>query len=356
MKRKSCLPIKTFLVALVALVSVTFSNTTQAQPGFRANVGFNDFYTELSPYGRWVNMPRYGQVWIYNEPNFRPYYTNGRWLDTDLGYSWSSGYSWGWAPFHYGRWENDPYYGWFWIPGYEYAPAWVLWSQADDYYGWAPLGFGVDINISVGSIPYNRWMYAPVRRIGYAKIDRYCVPYNRVNVYYQRQRPIVNVYVHNNVRYDRGPGRGNYRDNYRNDNRYYNNGNGSRPDRRPEISNNRPETNNNRPEYNNNNSNAGRPQYRRPESNNILTPPPVSERPDVTRPRTRSNNNGSEIITQRRAPVQNNQPRVENNNRVQQNREMPRVSRSESNSNSNNGMQNFTPHERQRLNKAEARR
>ncbi len=56
-------------------------------------------------------------------------------------------------------------------------------------------------------IPSNRWMYAPRGYIGYSRIDRYCVPHNRVNVYYQRQRPVTNVYVYNNVRYDRGPGR-----------------------------------------------------------------------------------------------------------------------------------------------------
>ncbi|MBO9572429.1 MAG: hypothetical protein J7497_09505 [Chitinophagaceae bacterium] len=350
MKRKSYLPFKTLLIGLIALISVTVSNKVQAQPGFRANVSFNDFYAELSPYGRWVSMPRYGQVWIYNEPDFRPYYTNGRWLDTDLGYSWSSGYSWGWAPFHYGRWEFDPYYGWFWIPGYDYAPAWVVWSQADDYYGWAPLGFGVDINISVGSIPYNRWMYAPVRRIGYARIDRYCVPYNKVNFYYQRQRPIVNVYVHNNVRYDRGPARVDYRNNYRNDYRNYNNGNGSRPDyRRPQ--------NDNRQEYADNSTsapNTGRPRYRGNRNNN-LTPPAANNRVNVAPPQNRNFNNNNEMITQRRASAQNNQPQMQqNNSRVQQNREMPRVSRSESNSAPK--QQNFTPHQRYQFNKAEARR
>jgi hypothetical protein len=48
--------------------------------------------------------------------------------------------------YHYGRWAFDPEYGWFWIPGDEWGPAWVDWRQGDDYVGWAPLppdGFGV---------------------------------------------------------------------------------------------------------------------------------------------------------------------------------------------------------------------
>jgi hypothetical protein len=286
--------LKFYLIGLMAIFSFTITNSANAQPGFRANISFNDFYNELSPYGRWMTMPRYGQVWIYNEPGFRPYYTNGQWMDTDLGYSWSSGYDWGWAPFHYGRWEFDPYYGWFWIPGYEYAPAWVLWSQADDYYGWAPLGFGIDINISIGRIPSNRWMYAPRGYIGYSRIDRYCVPNNRVNVYYQRQRSVTNVYVYNNVHYDRGPGR-----NFDN-NRNYNDG--RRPDRRTEY-------NNDRPSYNNNNNipENRRPEYNRPSNDNRR--PEINNRPSIERrPET---NNRPEVITRpqpRTQPVREYRP------------------------------------------------
>lgn len=356
--------LKMFLIGLIALVGVTISNTTNAQPGFRANVSFNDFYNELSPYGRWMNMPRYGQVWIYNEPGFRPYYTNGQWMDTDLGYSWSSGYNWGWAPFHYGRWEFDPSYGWFWIPGYEYAPAWVLWSQADDYYGWAPLGFGIDINISIGRIPSNRWMYAPRGYIGYSRIDRYCVPYNRVNVYYQRQRPVTNVYVYNNVRYDRGPGRNfdnrNRRDDYRDHNNNYNN-NGSRPNRRPEYNNNNNERPNaGRPQNNRPQNNLPSNENRRPEINNrpdnnrpevVTRPRPQVTRPDVTNRSENRNYNQSRDVLRERAQSQNTQPRpVE--------RSQPsRVYRGESNNSSSNRSSNNAGSDRNlRTNRAEARR
>ncbi len=347
--------LKIFLVGLIALVGVAISNTSNAQPGFRASISFNDFYNELSPHGRWTTMPRYGQVWIYNEPGFRPYYTNGQWMDTDLGYSWSSGYSWGWAPFHYGRWEFDPHYGWFWIPGYEYAPAWVLWSQADDYYGWAPLGFGIDINISIGKIPSNRWMYAPRGYIGYSRIDQYCVPYNRVNVYYQRQRPITNVYVYNNVRYDRGPGK-NF-DNRSNRDRN-NNSNGSRPEHRTQDNNNNNRSNAGRPQNNRPQNNVPASENRRPEINNrpnnnrpeIATRPQVN-RPDVTnRSEPRNYSNGREAIRER-AQAQNTQQRpVE--------RTQPsRVYRGESNNlSSGRNFNNARPSQNLRISKAEVRR
>jgi hypothetical protein len=71
--------------------------------------------------------------------DFRPYLTNGYWDYSDQGWIWMSNYSWGWAPFHYGRWLYDDLYGWLWVPGYEWSPAWVTWGMFDDYYAWAPL-------------------------------------------------------------------------------------------------------------------------------------------------------------------------------------------------------------------------
>src|SRR5258708_24450962 len=47
-----------------------------------------------------------------------------------------------WACYHYGSWLYDPAYGWVWIPGTEWAPAWVVWREAPDYIGWAPCGPG----------------------------------------------------------------------------------------------------------------------------------------------------------------------------------------------------------------------
>ena len=201
---------KTSKIVFIALIGFSFflnNSPLQAQPGYRGNPSFNTFYNELSAYGQWRTVPRYGEVWSYNEPGFRPYATNGQWEYSDMGWTWVSGYDWGWAPFHYGRWELDDYYGWIWIPGYDYAPAWVTWSQADDYYGWAPLGFGLDINISIGRVPYNRWNYASQRYITHPMIGQYCLPYRRNQYYSGRQRAVINIYTNNNVRFLGGPNR-----------------------------------------------------------------------------------------------------------------------------------------------------
>jgi hypothetical protein len=45
----------------------------------------------------------------------------------------------GWATFHYGRWTRLRNIGWIWVPGDEWAPAWVSWRKSNDYIGWAPL-------------------------------------------------------------------------------------------------------------------------------------------------------------------------------------------------------------------------
>jgi hypothetical protein len=104
-----------------------------------------DFQSALDPYGQWVQDPNYGTVWQpYSAvvgSDFVPYETNGYWSYDD-SYVWVSGYSWGWAPFHYGRWVYASN-GWGWIPGRTYAGAWTTWRVGygaySGYVGWAPL-------------------------------------------------------------------------------------------------------------------------------------------------------------------------------------------------------------------------
>jgi hypothetical protein len=104
-----------------------------------------DFRPVLDEHGAWVDDESYGTVWVPNGaevgPDFTPYVSNGRWLYEDE-YVWASDYSWGWVPFHYGRWVWSGLRGWVWIPGRAYAGAWVVWRLAPDgssYLGWAPM-------------------------------------------------------------------------------------------------------------------------------------------------------------------------------------------------------------------------
>jgi hypothetical protein len=105
-------------------------------------VTVNTFYDSLSAYGSWVEVPEYGWCWQPSVAavniNWQPYADNGAWLWTDSGWYWNSYYSWGWAPFHYGRWHRARF-GWCWVPDTYWAPAWVTWRSSDSYCGWAPL-------------------------------------------------------------------------------------------------------------------------------------------------------------------------------------------------------------------------
>ena len=141
------------------------------------------FYDELDPYGVWINYPQYGYVWepgLDRRDAFTPYSTNGRWVYTEEGWTWVSGYPWGWATFHYGRWFYDDYMGWLWIPGYEWAPAWVTWGSYEGYYGWAPLGPGISISVGLGWRPPRSiwWTFVPCNHFGEERWHNYAVRNN----------------------------------------------------------------------------------------------------------------------------------------------------------------------------------
>src|SRR5262249_23935328 len=83
------------------------------------------------------------------DPFWRPY-TVGRWAWSDYGWTWVSDEPFGWAAYHYGRWTRAPRYGWVWIPGDVWAPAWVAWRQGPGMVGWAPLPPSVHYSASAG--------------------------------------------------------------------------------------------------------------------------------------------------------------------------------------------------------------
>jgi hypothetical protein len=120
----------------------------------------------------------YGQVWMPDVARltFQPYATNGHWAVTEYGNTWVSDYDWGWAPFHYGRWQFDDYYGrWIWVPDTQWGPAWVSWRSGGGYYGWAPLGPGMSINVNI-NLPFNYWTFVPQMYFTSPRVYSYCIP------------------------------------------------------------------------------------------------------------------------------------------------------------------------------------
>jgi hypothetical protein len=179
-------------------------------------VTHNHFYTALSPYGTWVEVPEYGWSWRPTvsviDPHWRPYVHGGRWIHTDYGWYWHSYYSWGWAPFHYGRWHLSSRNGWVWVPDTRWGPAWVSWRYYDGYYGWAPLPPRAIYTSGIGLTYYGRhvgfgfsfglgaswYSFVPVGHFYSSRPWYHCAPHSRVTQIYNNSTVINNYIVGDN--------------------------------------------------------------------------------------------------------------------------------------------------------------
>jgi hypothetical protein len=198
---------KLSIILCLSLASALMpANKINAQPG--ASVSLQVFYDDLSPYGQWISDPSYGYVWVPSVGNdFRPYYSSGHWVMTEYGNMWVSDYPWGWAPFHYGRWTHDGYYGWVWIPDTDWGPAWVSWRSSNDYYGWAPMGPGISVQMSFGSYnpPDDWWVFIAPTYIYYPQWRNYYHGYGRNTTIIRNTTFINNTYTNNRRIYVGGP-------------------------------------------------------------------------------------------------------------------------------------------------------
>jgi hypothetical protein len=192
---------KSLTILVISIILIANTDLAKAQVQVSSDVTFSVFHENLMAYGRWVDHPNYGQVWIPDEQGFVPYRTNGHWAYTEDGWTWVSDYDWGWAPFHYGRWDyDDTYGGYFWVPGYDWGPAWVSWRRNNDVYGWAPLSPNMNIGIGISfgdEIPVNRWTFVSPQYIAQPHISRYYVD-SRRNVTIINNTTIINNVHQNN--------------------------------------------------------------------------------------------------------------------------------------------------------------
>ena len=174
------------------------------------------FFAELSRFGEWLETRDYGYVWqptaLGVDPAWRPY-TRGRWVNSDQGWTWLSDEPFGWAVYHYGRWVLLARHGWVWVPGDDWAPAWVSWRQNDDYLGWAPLppetlydevydyGPGIDLAYDVSPDYYN---FVPVDHF-YEPVHSHCVPRATVITVIINTRNVTRFSMRNNHVHCGGP-------------------------------------------------------------------------------------------------------------------------------------------------------
>lgn len=112
-------------------------------------------YEDLDDNGVWEPAPGYGSVWYPRVHEGWAPYREGHWAWVEpWGWTWVDDASWGFAPFHYGRWAQIGG-RWGWIPGPMgvrpvYAPALVAWVGGPSFgvsvgigggVGWFPLGW-----------------------------------------------------------------------------------------------------------------------------------------------------------------------------------------------------------------------
>src|SRR5271165_1617808 len=195
------------------------------QPQFRppaqgqiseSNEGDYDvFYSRLSSEeGSWVDAGNYGYCFRPRESgDWRPY-RDGHWVWTDHGWYWDSNERFAWATYHYGRWVDIGGTGWCWVPGNQWAPAWVSWRQSDENVGWAPLppeaDFSVNPSISswsdsyydVGPAAYAFISYSHWHEPSYAQ---YIEPRERNVQIINETKNVTNIVTTNNVINNFGP-------------------------------------------------------------------------------------------------------------------------------------------------------
>jgi hypothetical protein len=122
---------------------VTYAGTADAGVSHEEPAGLPDgleaFLPELSFHGTWQDHPQFGAVWRPHASATWGPFVQGSWEWYPTGWLWIAAEPWGWAPYHYGRWEHDTTTGWFWIPGSTWSGAWVAFAVGPTHIGWCPL-------------------------------------------------------------------------------------------------------------------------------------------------------------------------------------------------------------------------
>ncbi len=134
-------PVKSLLLGLGCLTIGAFNASADLEVSASVRIDSkSDFHAPLAAHGGWIEVGSYGRCWrpAHVAVEWRPY-CYGHWVWTDCGWYWVSDEPWAWACYHYGSWVYDSEQGWIWVPGVEWAPAWVSWRVGGGYCGWAPL-------------------------------------------------------------------------------------------------------------------------------------------------------------------------------------------------------------------------
>jgi hypothetical protein len=193
------------LLSILA-VFILLGFTAQAKP-VNPPAGFGIFFSTLNPHGQWIELDYGMVVWrpTIIRRGWAPY-RDGHWVWTYDGWYWESYEPFGHVTYHYGRWFYDDYYGWMWVPDYEWAPSWVEWRYDDAYIGWAPLPPYATFSINIGIhythnyyTPYHHWHFVRYRHFHEPYVYRHFVGGKYKNKIYSKTKYRTN-YAYNDGR------------------------------------------------------------------------------------------------------------------------------------------------------------
>src|SRR5438067_219765 len=182
----------------------------------RPTASYDTFYTQLDRYGDWRETSDYGYVWQPRQAQSRTLrpYTDGHWVYTDVGWTWVSEEPFGWATYHYGRWTRLRNIGWVWVPGDEWAPAWVSWRKSSDYVGWAPLppearfdrGTGIhNWSDSYYDVGPDQYCFVETKQFGAPRLENAVVPSERNVTIVNQTTNVTNITYNNTTIVNQGP-------------------------------------------------------------------------------------------------------------------------------------------------------
>lgn len=206
------------ILLAVTMLALVLPAWQQAEA--RTDISVDFFYDNIGDGGNWVEVGGYGYCWqptiALSNTSWRPY-SDGYWAYTDVGWTWVSYEDFGWATYHYGRWLRLRGRGWVWMPGREWAPAWVSWRTGGDYVGWAPLpprqgadiyaefspiNSRVDVEFDIGPAYYN---FIDVRYIGEPVLRERIFAADQNVTYITKTVNVTNITYTNNQVYNYGP-------------------------------------------------------------------------------------------------------------------------------------------------------
>src|SRR5205814_112978 len=112
------------------------------------------------------------------------------------------------------RWTRLRNIGWVWVPGDEWAPAWVSWRKSNDYVGWAPLppearfdrGTGIhNWSDSYYDVGPDQYCFVETKQFGAPRLENAVIPSARNVTIVNQTTNVTNITYDNTTIVNQGP-------------------------------------------------------------------------------------------------------------------------------------------------------